>query len=89
MPFDSAADALCRLLGKCEAAAGLACWISRAPRDIRLAPNGIEYYSVEVTCTDGSQYQLSAFGTEALELFVLAQKNFGLTVPAGSKILEN
>jgi hypothetical protein len=44
---------------------------------------------VEVTCTDGSQYQLSAFGTEALELFVLAQKNFGLTVPAGSKILEN
>jgi hypothetical protein len=31
--------------------------------------NGIEYCSVEVTCDDGSQYGIQAFGDEAIDLY--------------------
>ena len=31
--------------------------------------NGIEYYFVEVTCNDGIQYGIQAFGEEALALY--------------------
>ena len=34
--------------------------------------NGIEYSFVEVTCNDGIQYGLQAYGNEALELNRLA-----------------
>ena len=30
--------------------------------------NGIEYYFVEVTCKDGIQYGIQAFGQEAITL---------------------
>lgn len=31
--------------------------------------NGIEYYFVEVTCKDGIQYGIQAFGEEAVALY--------------------
>ena len=37
--------------------------------------NGIEYSFVEVTCSDGSQYGLQAYGNEAIELNKLAAGN--------------
>jgi hypothetical protein len=40
----------------------------------RLA-NGIEYSFVEVTCSDGVQYGLQAYGKEALELNRIAIAN--------------
>jgi hypothetical protein len=37
--------------------------------------NGIEYSFVEVTCSDGLQYGLQAYGNEAIELNKLAAGN--------------
>jgi hypothetical protein len=37
--------------------------------------NGIQYSFVEVTCSDGVQYGLQAYGNEALELNRLALEN--------------
>jgi hypothetical protein len=37
--------------------------------------NGMEYSFVEVTCSDGIQYGLQAYGIEALELNRLAADN--------------
>jgi hypothetical protein len=37
--------------------------------------NGIEYTFVEITCADGIQYGLQAYGKEALELNRIAHKN--------------
>jgi hypothetical protein len=34
--------------------------------------NGVEYVFVEITCDDGSQYGLQAYGKEALELHRVA-----------------
>jgi hypothetical protein len=31
--------------------------------------NGMEYFFVEVTCSDGTQYGLQAYGEEASELY--------------------
>jgi hypothetical protein len=31
--------------------------------------NGMEYFFVEVTCSDGTQYELQAYGEEANELY--------------------
>jgi hypothetical protein len=37
--------------------------------------NGMEYSFVEVTCSDGIQYGLQAYGNEAIELNRLAAEN--------------
>ena len=37
--------------------------------------NGIEYSFVEVTCNDGVQYGLQAYGNEALQLNKVALEN--------------
>jgi hypothetical protein len=37
--------------------------------------NGIQYSFIEVTCSDGVQYGLQAYGNEALELNRLALEN--------------
>jgi hypothetical protein len=37
--------------------------------------NGMEYSFVEVTCSDGSQYGLQAYGNEALDLNRMALEN--------------
>jgi hypothetical protein len=45
------------------------CKITDKPKTISFTRDGIEYYFVEVTCDDGAQYGVQAFGDEALELF--------------------
>jgi hypothetical protein len=45
------------------------CKITDKPKKISFTRDGIEYYLVEITCDDGSQYGIQAFGDEALELF--------------------
>lgn len=45
------------------------CKITDKPKMISFTRDGIEYYFVEVTCDDGTQYGVQAFGDEALELF--------------------
>jgi hypothetical protein len=37
--------------------------------------NGVEYSFVEITCDDGMQYGLQAYGKEALELNRIALEN--------------
>ena len=43
--------------------------ITKWSRCIEIMNNGIEYYFVEVTCKDGIQYGIQAFGEEAIALY--------------------
>jgi hypothetical protein len=45
------------------------CQITKASKDIFCMRNGIEYCFIEVTCSDGTQYGLQAYGEEAKELY--------------------
>jgi hypothetical protein len=45
------------------------CHITKKSQNICHVINGIEYCSVEVTCDNGSQYGIQAFGDEAIELY--------------------
>ena len=45
-----------------------ACRITKLSHDASKLENGIEYCLVEVTCDNGEQYGLQAFGEEAIEL---------------------
>jgi hypothetical protein len=45
------------------------CHITKKSQNICHVINGIEYCSVEVTCDDGSQYGIQAFGDEAIDLY--------------------
>lgn len=38
--------------------------------------NGLKYYFVEVTCSDGIQYGIQAYGDEAEDLYKEARKYF-------------
>jgi hypothetical protein len=38
--------------------------------------NGLKYYFVEVTCSDGIQYGIQAYGDEAEDLYKEAHKYF-------------
>ncbi len=42
--------------------------ITRWSPNVQSMNNGIEYYVVEVTCIDGIQYGIQAFGQEAITL---------------------
>jgi hypothetical protein len=42
--------------------------ITKWSRQVAIMNNGIEYYYVEVTCMDGVQYGIQAFGEEAIIL---------------------
>jgi hypothetical protein len=42
--------------------------ITRSSGVVSVITNGIPYFFVEVTCQDGSQYGISAYGDEAIEL---------------------
>ena len=44
------------------------CHISKVSENISHLVNGVEYSFVEVTCNDGIQYSLQAYGEEAIEL---------------------
>ena len=39
--------------------------------------NGVEHYFVEVTCEDGMQYALQAYGEEAKALYKETMKTVG------------
>ena len=45
------------------------CHITKKSQNISHAINGIEYCSVEVTCDNGSQYGIQAYGDEAIDLY--------------------
>lgn len=49
--------------------------VTDIPTSLSHLTNGIEYSFVEVTCSDGSQYGLQAYGNEAIELNKLAAGN--------------
>jgi hypothetical protein len=50
------------------------CHITKASKDVADGKNGTEYYSVEVTCSNGTQYGLQAYGEEAIELYYEAHR---------------
>jgi hypothetical protein len=67
--YNSSVLALQKLLQQqCESHSGLACHISKMSRTVSYLQNGIEYCHIEVTCGDGEQYGIQAFGQEAVEL---------------------
>ena len=45
------------------------CHITKKSQNISNMRNGVEYCSVEVTCDDGSQYGIQAYGGEAIDLY--------------------
>ena len=45
------------------------CQITKKSQHISYLRNGVEYCSVEVTCDDGSQYGIQAYGDEAIDLY--------------------
>lgn len=59
-------DASKRLLALCTRENGK---ITRYPERLRILDNGVEHYFVEVTCEDGLQYGLQAYGEEAIALY--------------------
>jgi hypothetical protein len=58
--YDSSIEALHDLLSSCQ--------ITEVSTSLSHLINGIEYSFVEITCSDGIQYGLQAYGKEALEL---------------------
>jgi hypothetical protein len=48
--------------------------ITKISTSLTVLENGIEYSFVEVTCSDGIQYGLQAYGNEAIELNKVAQE---------------
>ena len=65
--YDSSIDALHDLLRSCQ--------ITEISTSLSYLINGIEYTFVEITCSDGIQYGLQAYGKEALELNRVAIEN--------------
>jgi hypothetical protein len=65
--YDSSIDALHDLLSSHQ--------ITEVSASLSHLTNGIEYSFVEITCIDGIQYGLQAYGQEALELNRVALEN--------------
>ena len=65
MVYGSSIDAVDRLIHIAEDG-GYVSWIS--DKDSRLL-NGLHYCLVEVTCRNGAQYAIQAYGDEALKLY--------------------
>ena len=65
--YDSSIDALHGLLSSHQ--------ITEVSTSLSHLTNGIEYSFVEITCIDGIQYGLQAYGQEALELNRVALEN--------------
>jgi hypothetical protein len=45
------------------------CQITKTSKDVSYMKNGMEYFFIEVTCSDGTQYGLQAYGEEASKLY--------------------
>jgi hypothetical protein len=54
--------------GKGEGNLGSSCRLIRISKDNVTLGNGMEYCFVEITCSNGIQYGIEAFGEEAMEL---------------------
>ena len=52
----------------------VSCKITTIPTQITYLENGLKYYCIEVTCEDGRQYAIQAYGDEAETLFSEAHK---------------
>lgn len=59
-------DAPRRLLLLCRDRNGR---ITKSSPHLETMYNGLEYYVVEVTCDDGSQYGIQVYGEEAIALY--------------------
>jgi hypothetical protein len=57
------------------------CHVTKKSQNISHMRNGIEYCSVEVTCDDGSQYGIQAYGDEAIDLYKEIHKCFMCGMP--------
>ena len=51
--------------------------VTKFSRNITTASNGLPYYFVEFTSTNGSQYGIQAYGEEATELYSEARRILG------------
>lgn len=51
--------------------------LTQYPENRRKLDNGVEYSFVEVTCSDGIQYGLQAYGAEAISLYKETLKTLG------------
>ena len=58
------------------------CYITKRPQRISYTKDGIEYCFVEITCPDGSQYGIQAFGDEAIALYIEANRCFMCAQPS-------
>jgi hypothetical protein len=58
------------------------CYITKRPQRISYTQDGIEYCFVEITCPDGVQYGIQAFGDEAIALYIEANRCFMCTQPS-------
>ncbi len=65
--YDSSIDAFHDLLSSSQ--------ITEISTSLSHLTNGIEYSFVEITCSNGIQYGLQAYGQEALELNRVAVEN--------------
>jgi hypothetical protein len=57
------------------------CHVTKKSQNISYMRNGIEYCSVEVTCENGSQYGIQAYGDEAIDLYKEIHKCFMCGMP--------
>jgi hypothetical protein len=83
MHYNNSVDALRQLLEFSEeetnrkyaseenivSSSSVSCSITQAYEDIFYSANGAAYYFVEVTCSDGIQYGIQAYGEEARALY--------------------
>ena len=67
-------DASERLQALCSSENGK---ITRYPESLRTLDNGVEHYFVEVTSKEGIQYELQAYGNEAVELYKQTMRTVG------------
>lgn len=65
--YGSSVDALHDLLSSCQ--------ITEITTSLSHLTNGIECSFVEITCSDGNQFGLQAYGKESLELNRVAVEN--------------
>ena len=70
-------DAPKRLLVLCRKENGK---ITRYHERLRMLDNGMEHYFVEVTCDDGIQYGLQAYGEEAIALYRETMRALGKSI---------
>lgn len=54
----------------------VSCQITKMSNSISYLTNGLKYYCVEVTCSDGIQYGIQAYGEEAVDLYKVAHRYF-------------